>query len=149
MVGPYANSSKFPSFLSFLLSPVHALMVGPHADTSKFFKFEISLKKCQTKLKGPFFPVKRNMVLAGGLEHISLIPSYGLACMFTKVGKQMMKVPDSLVFGVYILLDTRISVCPVSVCPSVLRDPQGTPPEFWNGLDWKGLVELHIPNLRN
>ena len=38
----------------------------------------------------------------------------------------------------YPILDTRISV---------LRHTQGTPPGFWNGLDWRALVESHPPHI--
>ena len=31
--------------------------------------------------------------------------------------------------------------------PSVLRHARTTPPEFWNGLDWRALVEDKIPNI--
>ena len=34
------------------------------------------------------------------------------------------------------ILDTKISVC-----QSVCRNAQGTPPGFWNGVDWRGLVK--------
>ena len=38
-------------------------------------------------------------------------------------------------------LDTRISffvlLCPTLSCFVLLRHPQGTPPEIWNGLDWR------------
>ena len=42
------------------------------------------------------------------------------------------------------LLDTRISFI---LRPSVLCHAQGTPPVFWNGLDWRALVECRIPNI--
>ena len=41
------------------------------------------------------------------------------------------------------ILDTRISVCScvrVFVC-----NAQGTPPGFWNGVDWRALVESRPP----
>ena len=41
-------------------------------------------------------------------------------------------------------LDTRIPF----VCSSfVLRHAQGTPPEIWNGLDWRALVKSRAPNI--
>ena len=41
------------------------------------------------------------------------------------------------------ILDTRISF----VCLFGLRQTQGTPPGFWNGLDWRALVKLHPLNI--
>ena len=38
-------------------------------------------------------------------------------------------------------LDTRISVLCSSVRPFAVRHACTTPPEFWNGLDWRALVE--------
>ena len=64
--------------------------------------------------------------------------------------KNVQNCPNILLFNlltseplstdIYPILDTRIFVHPF-----VLRHACTTPPEIWNGLDWRALVELRPP----